>query len=133
MRLRNNFCSDPKHKACTRTHFIEVGGHGFDTRHRHESSPFVEVHCDIYPCPPLVPVLSWIPPVHVVTAYFLRAILLLPSRVCLGFPCDIFSSGFITYCTCMGLPFLLCMLLVSLVCSMFSSCYDEHYIKNARQ
>jgi len=55
-----------------------------------------KVHYRIHKCPPLVPILSQLDPVHVPIPTSWRSILILSSHVSLGLPSSLFPSGFPT-------------------------------------
>jgi len=55
-----------------------------------------KVHYRIHKCPPSVPILSQLDPVHTPTSYFLRTILILSSHLHLGLPSALLPSGFPT-------------------------------------
>ena len=53
-----------------------------------------KAHYRVYKCPPPVPILSQIIPVHAPHSTCWRPILILSSHLCLGLPSDLFPSGF---------------------------------------
>ena len=53
-----------------------------------------QVHYRVNNSPPLVPVLSWINPVHVLPAHYLRSVFISYSHLLLGLPGYLFPSGF---------------------------------------
>jgi hypothetical protein len=53
-----------------------------------------KVPCCIHKCPPPVPILSQLNPVHTPTSHFWRSILILSSHLHWGLPSGLFSSGF---------------------------------------
>jgi len=55
-----------------------------------------KVHYRIDKCPPTVPILSQLDPVHTPTSHSWRSILILSSHLCLGLPSGLFPSGFPT-------------------------------------
>ena len=59
-----------------------------------------KVHYHIRKCPPPVPVLSHINPVHALTSHFLMIILIISSHLRLSLPSDLFPSGFPTQTLC---------------------------------
>jgi len=54
------------------------------------------VHYRIHKCPPPVPILSQLDPVHTPTPYFLKIHLILSSHLRLGLPTGLLPSGFHT-------------------------------------
>ena len=54
------------------------------------------VHYHIHKCPPPVPILCHLDPVHTPTSYFWRSILILSSHLRLGLPSGLFPSGLLT-------------------------------------
>ena len=56
----------------------------------------LKVHYHVYKCPPPVPILSQITPVHAPHPTCWRPILILSSHLCLGLPSNLFPSGFPT-------------------------------------
>jgi len=58
----------------------------------------LKVHYRIHKCPPPIPIVSQLDPVHTPTSHFLKIILLLlSSHLCLGLPSCLFPSGFPLY------------------------------------
>jgi hypothetical protein len=55
-----------------------------------------KVHYRIHKCPPPVPFLSQLDPVHTPTTHFWKSILILSSHLRLGLPSGLFPSGFPT-------------------------------------
>jgi hypothetical protein len=53
------------------------------------------VHCRVHKTSPLVPILSQIDPVHIIT-FYLRSILILATHLSLGLPSGLLPSGFST-------------------------------------
>ena len=56
----------------------------------------LNVHYHIHKCPPLVPILSKLDPVHIPTSYFLKIHLNMSSHLRLGLPSGLFPSAFPT-------------------------------------
>jgi hypothetical protein len=65
---------------------------------------YPKVHHRIHKCPPYVPILSHLNPIHNPTSYFLKTILILSSHLHLGLPSGLFPSGFPTQTLYTTLP-----------------------------
>ena len=55
-----------------------------------------KVHYCVHKCPPPVPILSQLDPVHTPTSHFLKIIVILSSYIRLGLPSGLYPSGFPT-------------------------------------
>jgi len=58
--------------------------------------PHISWNLKVHRCPPPIPILSQLNPVHTPTSHFLKIILILSSHLCLGLPSRLFASGFPT-------------------------------------